>query len=260
MVKDICVDQALYQQQVNLQNQLNSLNVTTGTAIQQQPQTQTISAPPSTTSLSAQNVQIINQSQTTQNSNTVSTTSVPAQTVTTTSGFSSSSSSMTFDVSNTGVMYLLQIFGLTSKIPVNCQQFTPDFKCVKCITGYVVSSTSACIMQSTITTNTGTTSLTSQSTQSSSSSTSQSSGSITNSVSTGSTLTVTYSDPNCQIVSQNGDCSQCYFRYYYSSSVKKCVQVNDLCATWNNLGNCLACYGGYKLSNGICSIDYQAPT
>ena len=146
MVRDICVDQALYQQQVNLQNQLNSLNMTTGTAIQQQPKTQTISAPPSTTSLPAQNVQVINQSQATQNSNTVSTASVPVQTVTTTSGSSSSPSSMTFDVSNTGVIYLLQLFGLTNKIPVNCQQFTPDFKCVKCLTGYVVSSTATCIV------------------------------------------------------------------------------------------------------------------
>ena len=39
--------------------------------------------------------------------------------------------------------------------------------------------------------------------------------------------------------------------------MKKCVQVNDLCATWDKLGLCLTCYGGYKLNNGVCFIDYS---
>jgi hypothetical protein len=39
--------------------------------------------------------------------------------------------------------------------------------------------------------------------------------------------------------------------------LKKCVQVNDLCATWDKLGLCLTCYGGYKLNNGVCFIDYS---
>lgn len=125
MVREICVDQALYQQQVNLQNQLNALNTTSGTTSQQtQSQSQTTFVPTSTTILPAQNTQVINQYQTTQNTNTVNTaTSVPVQTTTTTVSTNSvsNSNSMTFDITNTGVIYLLQMFGLASKIPLNCQ-------------------------------------------------------------------------------------------------------------------------------------------
>lgn len=209
MVREICVDQALYQQQVNLQNQLNSYNITTTGAINQQQQSQTTTqqatlTPTPATILPTQTTQVINQpTTTTTNTVTTTTSSVinPVQATTTTSTVSNA---MTFDISNTGVMYLLQMFGLGSKIPANCQQFTNEFKCVQCITGYVVSLTGACANLQSSTTSTSTTS-----TGATSTSSQQSSSNLintqTSSSATGNTLTISgNNDPNCQYPGVNG--------------------------------------------------------
>lgn len=217
MVREICVDQALYQQQVNLQNQLNSYNITTTGAINQQQQSQTTTqqatlTPTPTTILPTQTTQVINQPTTTTTNTVITTTSSVINPVQATTTTSTVSNAMTFDISNTGVMYLLQMFGLGSKIPANCQQFTNEFKCVQCITGYVVSLTGACAnlqssTTSTSTTSTGATSTTS--TGATSTSSQQSSSNLintqTSSSATGNTLTISgNNDPNCQYPGVNG--------------------------------------------------------
>jgi hypothetical protein len=59
---------------------------------------------------------------------------MPMQEALTQSGstLSSSSNGLIFDIGNAGVMYLLQLFGVSSRIPTNCETFTQDFKCLKC--------------------------------------------------------------------------------------------------------------------------------
>lgn len=179
-----------------------------------------------------------------------------------TSNSFSNSNQVTFDTSNNGVMYLLQLFGLSSKIPSNCETFTSDFKCVKCASGFMLSTLNGCTAQFSSSSSgsvqaSGSTSTTSSSSSSSSSgSTSSSNGSFS---SYGSNSQIINNDPNCQVPNQNGDgsCAQCYFRYYYSTETKKCVSVNPLCATWNQIGSCLTCYSGYKLTGTGCSIDIQ---
>lgn len=45
----------------------------------------------------------------------------------------------------------------------------------------------------------------------------------------------------------------CPFRTVQISG--ECVQVSDLCATWDEVtGKCLTCYGGYTLSEGACVL------
>lgn len=175
-------------------------------------------------------------------------------------------------------MYLLGLFGLANRIPSNCQQFTPEFSCLKCVSGYTVSLSGSCVIlqsntnavssSSSTTINSSTSSSSSQSTSSSQSS-SQSSSSIMNSqTSTTNSQSSNnpdnqnihpQNDPYCQVYSQFGDgsCLQCYFRFYYSPIHKKCLQVNDLCQSWDNLGNCLTCYNGYKLNAGVCSVNLE---
>lgn len=51
---------------------------------------------------------------------------------------------------------------------------------------------------------------------------------------------------------------ECSFRFYFDAD-KKCMQVNDLCRTWNDeSGECLSCYGGYTLDAGNCFVDNEA--
>lgn len=50
-------------------------------------------------------------------------------------------------------------------------------------------------------------------------------------------------DPNCQTKANGAGCLKCYSGYYYSLENIKCIQVNQLCSTYNsNTGECLSCY------------------
>ncbi len=258
-MNDVCINQGIYQQQQQLQQQISSANTL---------------AKQTTSNIQTNNVDIntntISQSQSSINQNVQS--NINLQTQSGSSIVSQSSGMTTFDVSNTGVMYLLQLFGLAQNIPSNCATFTANFLCVKCSTGYSLSS-NGCSYQiitngssSIINSNSGST--TSANTQSSSSSISSSStssnllNSNTNSGSSSSSIIYNTNnnsnnnDPNCQVFSSNGDgsCTTCYFRYYYNLQTKKCTVVNTLCATWDKFGSCLTCYSGYKLNGTICSI------
>lgn len=62
------------------------------------------------------------------------------------------------------------------------------------------------------------------------------------------------SDPNCAQRDTNNVCTACYYRYYLNAQ-KVCVAVSDQCNTFDSLGNCLSCYGGYTLINGSCVIS-----
>jgi hypothetical protein len=40
----------------------------------------------------------------------------------------------------------------------------------------------------------------------------------------------------------------------------RCVGLNPLCKTSNlTNGNCLSCYPGYTLANGLCSVSFKDP-
>jgi hypothetical protein len=45
-------------------------------------------------------------------------------------------------------MYFLHLFGLGSQVPMNCQIFNKDFRCVKCIQGYVLMKNNGCVKYS----------------------------------------------------------------------------------------------------------------
>lgn len=48
-------------------------------------------------------------------------------------------------------------------------------------------------------------------------------------------------------------CGACAFRAYFNAQ-NVCVKVSDQCQTWDpKSGVCITCYGGYSLSNGVCS-------
>ena len=66
------------------------------------------------------------------------------------------------------------------------------------------------------------------------------------------------SDPNCAQRDASNICTSCYYRYYLNAQ-KVCVAVSDQCNTFDSLGNCLSCYGGYTLTNGSCVVS-TAPT
>ena len=59
------------------------------------------------------------------------------------------------------------------------------------------------------------------------------------------------SNPLCAIW-EGSRCTKCAFRAYFDS-FGVCTPVADECQTWDPLdGNCLTCYGGYELNNGVC--------
>jgi hypothetical protein len=158
--------------------------------------------------------------------------------VTVSGSSTSGNSSYIFDTSNAGVMYFLQLFGMASQIPANCQSFTPNFICVGCVAGYSLLSNGVCNQYNNVNTN------------------------INSNPNSGSASTTTFtqssisSDPNCQVpgVGNNG-CQQCYFSYYFNSTLQKCTTVNPLCQTWTNQNLCLTCYAGYSLTlSGNCII------
>ena len=63
------------------------------------------------------------------------------------------------------------------------------------------------------------------------------------------------SDPGCNLWNQANDvCLRCSQRHYFDI-FQKCQPVNDLCADWNNQGDCTSCYGGYDLQSGNCVIS-----
>jgi hypothetical protein len=43
----------------------------------------------------------------------------------------------------------------------------------------------------------------------------------------------TNNDEKCLVSDSNGICKQCIFRYALNQITNKCVQVSDLCRTWN---------------------------
>lgn len=59
-------------------------------------------------------------------------------------------------------------------------------------------------------------------------------------------------DPNCRNT-VNSICQECSFGYYFNQN-GICTEVNPFCRSNDGKGNCLSCYAGYALSNGICSI------
>lgn len=62
-------------------------------------------------------------------------------------------------------------------------------------------------------------------------------------------------DPNCQARANSSLCLKCYAGFYFSLENIKCLQVNQLCATFNSTtGHCLTCYDGYALAQGNCKI------
>jgi len=162
--------------------------------------------------------------------------------LTVSSSSTSGSSSYIFDTSNAGVMYFLQIFGMASQIPANCQSFTANFICVGCVAGYTLLSNGVCNQYNNINTNIN-------------SNTNSNSGSGSTTITQTTTSSIS-SDPNCQVpgIGNNG-CQQCYFSYYFNSTLQKCTTVNPLCQTWTNQNLCLTCYGGYSLTlSGSCVV------
>jgi hypothetical protein len=68
-------------------------------------------------------------------------------------------------------------------------------------------------------------------------------------------------DPNCQIKANITGCLKCYNGFYYSIESLKCIQVNQLCSTYNATdGLCLSCYSGYSLDQGTCKLAKSSPT
>ena len=49
-------------------------------------------------------------------------------------------------------------------------------------------------------------------------------------------------------------CQECS-NFWYFNADNVCVPVSDLCATYNATnGQCLTCYGGYQINQGICAL------
>lgn len=67
--------------------------------------------------------------------------------------------------------------------------------------------------------------------------------------------TLAAQDTGCQNW-QGNTCTNCSKRWYFNSN-NVCQPVSDLCYTWDAQGSCLSCYGGYIISNGVCSINTQ---
>jgi hypothetical protein len=260
MMNEVCINQGIHQQQQSLQQQLAGTTTSriSTNALQNQGSLGVVTE--STSLLQPQSfqggqalntVQAVSQS----SNNGVSTSS------------SSGSSMATFEVNNTGVMYLLQLFGLVGNIPNNCASFTPEFKCLRCGTGFLLNTAGACVTQTTTTSpssNIGNVGIFG-STSSTSQPASTNSGSAFNSGSSFSSFgsqssSVVNTDPNCQTPNSDGSCSQCYFRYFYSPNTRQCTVVNPLCATWDRFGSCLSCYPGYRLTGTSCLIDIQTST
>jgi hypothetical protein len=61
------------------------------------------------------------------------------------------------------------------------------------------------------------------------------------------------SDVGCHIWNWTGpSCQQCS-EWWFLNASKVCVQVSDLCASYNGTsGWCLTCYNGYRLNDGVC--------
>lgn len=131
MMNEVCISQGIYQQQQALQQQLAVPTATTSSGSLQQSQGVSGFSTGATSVLqtqTAQGAQGINTAQVvTQSSNNAAT-----------SGASLNSNMAIFEIGNTGVMYLLNLFGLVGSIPANCVAFTPDFKCVRCGNGFVL--------------------------------------------------------------------------------------------------------------------------
>jgi proprotein convertase subtilisin/kexin type 5 len=64
---------------------------------------------------------------------------------------------------------------------------------------------------------------------------------------------VAFQDPNCQKFDEaKANCLQCSARFFLQAG--KCQQVNPLCKTNDNNGQCLSCYPGYVLNTGNCTV------
>ena len=63
-------------------------------------------------------------------------------------------------------------------------------------------------------------------------------------------------DPNCKQYN-NGKCISCSTGYYTGVDLK-CLPANPLCKEYNGIGACTACYTGYSLGNGICTVAQDA--
>ena len=57
----------------------------------------------------------------------------------------------------------------------------------------------------------------------------------------------------------NQVCLECSTRWVFNAN-RVCIPVNDNCATFNTAGVCSACYRGYTLNNGVCSLSQTEVT
>jgi hypothetical protein len=132
------------------------------------------------------------------------------------------------------------------KVSDDCNTWNTLGQCVTCYQGYRLSGT-ACIVNSQVVVNTNTQSTTvnNQNTN------------INNN--NGGAIILSSSDNNCRTPLATGGCQVCYPSFYYNQEAGRCVTVNPLCKTWNNLGHCLSCYEGYYITSNTCIIqaNYQ---
>lgn len=60
---------------------------------------------------------------------------------------------------------------------------------------------------------------------------------------------------NCLSYDFNNNCLQCISSYFLDS-FKRCLPLNPLCKTYNQLnGDCLTCYPGYTLQGTSCLVS-----
>lgn len=67
------------------------------------------------------------------------------------------------------------------------------------------------------------------------------------------TCSLATQDVGCALWNGN-TCVKCSKKWYFNNQ-GSCSPISDQCYTWNDDGNCLTCYGGYVLSNGVCVIN-----
>ena len=54
----------------------------------------------------------------------------------------------------------------------------------------------------------------------------------------------------------NQKCLECSVRWVFGSN-GVCTPVDNSCASFNSVGVCTACYKGYNLLNGVCTLSSQ---
>jgi proprotein convertase subtilisin/kexin type 5 len=72
---------------------------------------------------------------------------------------------------------------------------------------------------------------------------------------------VSFQDPNCQKWdSARSVCTLCSTKFYIDTT-GRCRQISPNCKTFDPMaGNCLSCFGGYVLANGVCTMGGPSNT